>query len=69
MMNIGPRKKGIVLKRQKRQEKIWLSSVGMKFTGRQDGKTVLMGPTTPFRTMVCYKEGSLPTAAGKCLWR
>ena len=27
------------------------------------------GTSTPFRTMVCYKEGTLPTAAGKCLWR
>src|SRR5664279_1595050 len=42
MTNIGPRKKEIVLKLQKQQEKIWLFLVETKFIGKQDGKIALM---------------------------
>ena len=71
MMNIGRRKKGILLKQQKRLEKIWLSSAEMKYTGKQDGKIVLMVQVLLFvpwyviKKVHCQQPRKMPVA-DKC---
>src|SRR6185437_1110966 len=44
MTNTGQRKKGIVWKPPARPESTWHFSAVMKYTGKQDGKTVQMVP-------------------------
>ena len=66
MMNIGPRKKGIPLKQQKRLEKIWLSLVETKYIGKQDGKTVSMAqlllfvPWYVIKKVLCQQPRKMP---------
>ena len=82
MMNTGQRKNGIRLKLHVHAGKNLAFFSGNEVYWKTRWENSVDGTNTPFRTMVCYKEGTLPTpgenaCGGKCdpstewtgLWR